>query len=395
MVLARANTCFWGKKCFPLQDALRVPRVWQEAAVFPDEGFSMSRIAEGVRGAYGMHLIRCQKLSLHRRPWAPMTLSYLKAVVGHLSATDSRDHVYGVFGLLQMYGDMNHILSALITPNYRKTPDDVFRDATRYVLAASEKFGDDCDRDRILGLVNHDSEMSLLSKDKPSWTVMWDRHAKVFLTEAMAGATPNTFTRSSNIPLEDVHDPNVLRVRGYLFHNISWITDPLHESLLGRIDNLRLLRQVLFSVAQQHSVDTTSLTATSLLSSLLLLGQDGLQRLRCSEEEAADRFDNFFRRHSATAAEEKELWVLDQEFCSSISMSWCRTLFVTDGGFIGSGPKLTNEGDMLFIMENGLYIHVLRPVGQHFLYVGAAYVHGLMNGEILTQGIEPQWIDIR
>ncbi|KAK4626570.1 hypothetical protein CLAFUW4_05184 [Fulvia fulva] len=72
-----------------------------------------------------------------------------------------------------------------------------------------------------------------------------------------------------------------------------------------------------------------------------------------------------------------------------------RTFLATDTGHMGSGPKLARKGDVAFIMPGGRYVHILRPVDNYYLYVGAAYVYGMMEGEVFDLGLEPEWVNIR
>ena len=61
-----------------------------------------------------------------------------------------------------------------------------------------------------------------------------------------------------------------------------------------------------------------------------------------------------------------------------------RSLFSTEGGFIGLGPPHCNPGDRVCILFGGEVPFVLRPVGGCYQLVGDAYVHGIMEGEALN-----------
>ncbi|EME45912.1 hypothetical protein DOTSEDRAFT_51529 [Dothistroma septosporum NZE10] len=100
--------------------------------------------------------------------------------------------------------------------------------------------------------------------------------------------------------------------------------------------------------------------------------------------------------HSEQDDSPTELTELGQRFHKLVrNTAWNRTFFATDTGHSGSGPKLTRKGDVAFIMLGGEFVHVLRPVKDDYLYVGAAYVDGMMNGEVFDLGVEPEWVDIR
>jgi hypothetical protein len=58
-----------------------------------------------------------------------------------------------------------------------------------------------------------------------------------------------------------------------------------------------------------------------------------------------------------------------------------RVLGMTVGGLFGSFPSTARAGDVVVVLLGGLAPFVLRPVGEDvFELVGAAYVHGIMDG---------------
>lgn len=66
-----------------------------------------------------------------------------------------------------------------------------------------------------------------------------------------------------------------------------------------------------------------------------------------------------------------------------------RTLFITQRGYIGIGPDSTQVGDAVYVLFGGHVPFLLRDMpealesrGSH-TYVGHAYVHGIMDGEVL------------
>lgn len=67
-------------------------------------------------------------------------------------------------------------------------------------------------------------------------------------------------------------------------------------------------------------------------------------------------------------------------------------LFCTEGGLIGFGPRWMQVGDQIFVIQGGQVPFLLRRVAdaggqaQHVL-VGEAYVHGIMHGQALQRGV--------
>ncbi|OQN98463.1 hypothetical protein B0A48_15733 [Cryoendolithus antarcticus] len=70
-----------------------------------------------------------------------------------------------------------------------------------------------------------------------------------------------------------------------------------------------------------------------------------------------------------------------------------RRLMVTESGIVGLGPVSSRKGDQVWFLEGGKMGYVLRPISglddrdsrKTFTFVGEAYVHGYMRGEVLTQ----------
>lgn len=55
--------------------------------------------------------------------------------------------------------------------------------------------------------------------------------------------------------------------------------------------------------------------------------------------------------------------------------------FVTSNGYIGTGPLSTGAGDKVAILSGFAAPLILRAIGPHRQVVGAAYIHGIMQGE--------------
>lgn len=78
-------------------------------------------------------------------------------------------------------------------------------------------------------------------------------------------------------------------------------------------------------------------------------------------------------------------------------VSWSRSLFITNAGYIGLAPPSAQAGDMVILLSGGRVPFIIREDGseslEHHLIVGEAYVHGIMDGELLSS-IEGEWEDM-
>ncbi|KAI3336711.1 heterokaryon incompatibility protein-domain-containing protein [Xylariaceae sp. AK1471] len=71
--------------------------------------------------------------------------------------------------------------------------------------------------------------------------------------------------------------------------------------------------------------------------------------------------------------------------------------FITKTGYIGIGPPSMRPDDVLCVLFGSHMPYVLRPLPQHlgaYTFVGDAYVHGIMDGEILRSGHQGVEIEV-
>ena len=61
-----------------------------------------------------------------------------------------------------------------------------------------------------------------------------------------------------------------------------------------------------------------------------------------------------------------------------------RTLVLTAGGMMGTASDLVQLGDIVVIFSGSKVPSILREQGDNFLFLGPAYVHGAMDGELWT-----------
>ncbi|KAF5595961.1 heterokaryon incompatibility 6 OR allele [Fusarium pseudocircinatum] len=74
-----------------------------------------------------------------------------------------------------------------------------------------------------------------------------------------------------------------------------------------------------------------------------------------------------------------------QRFEELIQASHGSKIFVTETGYVGFGPRCMTPGDIVCVLFGGGTPYVIRPTGvaDEYLFLGPAYVHGLMDGEAI------------
>ncbi|KAL6918229.1 hypothetical protein FSST1_009724 [Fusarium sambucinum] len=63
-----------------------------------------------------------------------------------------------------------------------------------------------------------------------------------------------------------------------------------------------------------------------------------------------------------------------------------RCLLRTEGGYLGVSSKVAQPKDCVVLLAGGRTPYILRPIGENqFMFIGEAYVHGMMFGECLEE----------
>ncbi|KAI1774618.1 heterokaryon incompatibility protein-domain-containing protein [Hypoxylon cercidicola] len=105
------------------------------------------------------------------------------------------------------------------------------------------------------------------------------------------------------------------------------------------------------------------------------------------------------------------------EYKVNMFRNYGRKLYLTDGGLVGLGPTDIEKGDVVVIIPGGSVPHILRPskssaaqgpgvglgmagsadhdkVALDCTYVGEAYCHGVMDGELMASGVQERALRI-
>jgi len=177
-----------------------------------------------------------------------------------------------------------------------------------------------------------------------------------------------------------------LAVSGVLFDRITWLSEeikPKYEGGLMMSEPTSTLRRE-WVMRQKNVVEKLHPypdgSSPDEVLSKTLIGNATL-----FEIEATADYTRYFDAHLAfnatSGAEETEM---AREFCDAVRRrSRYRRLGTTKKGYLGAVPEVAEVGDWVCMFHGGQHLFVLRENGPDFTYVGHAYIHGLMKGEIL------------
>ena len=154
IALAPENICHWGSVCFPLSSIVLVisMTVWTASSRNLSRNHGAASFLEPF-----LHLTKPSK----QQEGQTISWPTLYSVATRLSTTEQRDHLFALSGLVQACHYPGQSLSSLIRPDYNKTIDEVFRDATRHVLKTED--------DYLLQYVVHESKHDMTRGVGASW----------------------------------------------------------------------------------------------------------------------------------------------------------------------------------------------------------------------------------
>lgn len=314
------------------------------------------------------------------------------------SASEPRDRVFAAVQLYLKYNYIFQVPSLLVT-DYSKSVADVYRDATRFILRCEGPAAM-----RKLRLAHHrfSEDLEVKRTGFTSWTIRFDRtfdsvHDAVECgIESNAGYKKDTACQDWETEFLDDTDANLLVSKAVLIDTVTITT----ESFDADEDNqAKCILETLQGWAKQ--------TAIAEVLTCSRLKWDDFQFNDPSER--LDSYQSFYRYVSTWNCLPPSTWTLCKSSTREESIVvWfgrCfgrsvnnRRLFLTRDGRVGCGPKLMKAGDVVFVMKGAQTACILRPVEgkDYWLFVGEAYVHGIMHGEIFDQEeINWEWVKLR
>ena len=289
---------------------------------------------------------------------------------------DPRDKLYSLFGLAHEE-DKN-----LLIPDYTKPVLDLY---TEFALH----------------LINHNINMLFVNTDSPhhqlpSWVPDWSwssRRWSIWIENTYrASGTSKPGWRFSS-------DPSTLSIPGIVVDHVA-ITDELAprggEPLIPHKEGLRIIIDSIESLLKKASEDQ----ASGVTNSPSLTNPDSLWRTLIANKTLAslesypapasygEMFEVFQSRKEVPntfspdlpLARRRELFV--QPFVMAVQGSLeDQRFFITRNGRIGIGPRDLKEDDLLVVFWGADMPVVLREKQGCQQLLGAAYVHGVMDGE--------------
>jgi hypothetical protein len=391
----------WWSRIWTIQEAV-IPTsavfVWGHLSISRDDVFSASRHLRmsNTRKYFSSEFTkrRIRFYELLRRLLYPMH-GFLRSTTDdgpldllmrwrHRDATDPRDKVYALMGLIP-----GNVLPSARTYDYQAPPALLFARVT-FDLIQEEKglrpFVGSCD-------------MPHKTPDVPSWAIdfancnriglrqmrWWNRSHRYKVFSACGAHTLQASLHENAMALQ---------LTGIFVDEVDQVPNSIYQVP----DDMPIFTSVLYDYAQRcvdlltnwrerHGDPDTYITGGTWESALsrtsigdLIMGEFPIERAKPVHETYLDDL--------RSAPDTKARGPVIESFKSMVPN---HAFFVTKKGYIGMGPLDTRSGDQVWVLYGGQVPFVLRGVGEDgrecetrgFGLVGDAYVHGIMDGEMV------------
>ncbi|KAI1127208.1 ankyrin and HET domain-containing protein [Nemania abortiva] len=276
-------------------------------------------------------------------------------------ATDPRDKIYSVLALA---GDFDEIG---LTVDYKCRTEDL------YISMASRIIRKMSDASLIYNC------LPVKSYALPSWVPDWS----TWLFGSHGAAMDRGYNACGMTRAQvSVHDTE-LHIEGGIADKIVYLGEPIGQHYFdiekGIEERKAFITNELIGLSRwvQASEGQQSLDEVFWRT---LIGN-----ITLSEEPAGSEYALLYEAHLAYEGlnSQKEIRAAAREFCDAVRRrSRYRRLAVTERGYVGAVPITTRVGDWVSVFDGENLLFVVRQQGFNFEYVGHAYVHGLMNGEL-------------
>ncbi|KAH3971735.1 hypothetical protein HBH98_126210 [Parastagonospora nodorum] len=367
-------------------------------------------------------LLYVDSIGYLRRTKVKWPLSALMSITQKkFHATDQRDKIYSLLGLAAETDNATTTPDALL-PDYTIDVQQTYMKATRYFL----------EHDRSLAILTRTrgtpKSISRARRqhdlgDWLSWLPDWsdfavpDRELRKSFSwihysdpdrPARLGF-PIQYRSAGNLPLR-IHrasDPAILRVEGLKVDTVAEVLQLSSTTTFAEEfgENFDSCMTRILSVALPLIQHTTFESWAARLIKTTTADQHDLSG-RTSEQSLKDGYAYLHKQLSNTQPiihNELMGWLrevavggISTEFAAlACNFCYARSFLVTNSERIGIGPSDSSVGDRIAVIPGGGVPYLLRPDGEAWTFVGEAYVHDIMNGEMVEGDVVMEYFDLR
>jgi hypothetical protein len=386
--LARMIHLVWGTRALPLpilKAICEANKIWTLAFVqIGDSAPVSSEIWQSMmfnRTEAFFMTLKNEISSNHQRPLLSDLLHRVRSTGMDMSATDPRDHIFALLGLVGDAGELE------IRPDYSKPVAKVYVDVAKKMLVAGHL--------SILSLASGSSTVP----DLPSWVPDWT--SPIYQSVLSQGRYGNLFAASGpsspsvKTGYPDCHSSII--IEGALLDTIASCTtyraveSDLHYSehqqrWYADLDHLATLS------FRFKNADTPSITDFD--NALWRISTAGIEEtgIEGTPRRATRTSFEWYTKLRNGLQAKKDSPALDYSSQSDaypflvIKHARYRRAFVSSNGYLGLCPENTKNGDAIVIFLGASVPYVVRPLsGNRYHIVGETFVQDYMDGEFMMQ----------
>ncbi|RBA09731.1 hypothetical protein FPRO05_05667 [Fusarium proliferatum] len=350
------------------------------------------------------------------------SLDLLLASTRRFKATKPVDKIFALINLAE--SGRKEELPPALRPDYRKSVVEVFRDVTLHVIHQGSL-------DVLSGI--EDVEFRQIHQ-LPSWVPDYSVHQVASIL--CMPPRPGWLTLYAAATARDVSvqhspaDPNILTLSAYKFDTISRICPIAEQSIYGTFEKWASMVDfsVPYPIVNGKSTSTIDAFWRTLIGNIGLgtshypVSEDWVHKFAAFALQARGELQPHVSSSPNTqsvAAESPSLTpgidlilgLLKENNYEEVPnqdgglyestmhhVSWYRRLFLTNGGYFGLAHPSSQPGDELVLLSGGRVPFVVRrgnaERSECYSIVGEAYVHGIMDGELLCT-TDGKWEDLQ
>ena len=386
---AKCGLLFLGAMEPILWERLAVVITWYKAQDLNRKGYELPLIMKGSMYYYGLNMFIGVHVDGHEGAEALVAALWR---FHPFKATDPRDKVYGLVGLLRKSGTE-------LPVEIRYVDTSIADVCTAVAMALIEERGDL----KILASIHHSSANVDVDvrDDIPSWVPRWDGGSGLLALDRgfKPGVIPTACGPHIDAEISDSR-PGTLQLKGLSFGQVEYVSRLMARDLFSVNDDMEneawaglglfidLWNHATADDADEGSIDRLARTLTA---------GNHARRLHKPSAEELEQFHSDFLGWMALVFEKRGIEpqtgvsptnllngrdAYPMQF-ARLARMYCqeRRIFWTSSGFMGLGPPGMEGGHEVVILRGGSTPYVLKQRGDEWLYVGDSYIDEIMFGE--------------
>ncbi|KAI1749586.1 HET-domain-containing protein [Xylaria castorea] len=363
---------------------------------------------------------------------------YRVIMASHQEATKPRDRIYGLFGI-----DYLHHNQPIVKIDYEADDMQIFAKFTRAYLERTSNL-------QVLAICRGCKNRDASQESYPSWAIdpAYEATKEPLACDHISWrytnweAYPHGFSAGGSSSSNLSFLGNSLGVQGFLFDSVA-ACGPINSPGIPRYKDTSVLAggpfwgsvaafysiylkgglaslQSAFSFCQFYIASKKMCENAGLNGTYLPTGQATLDAFwqvirgphlpidhpnaEASARKQFEDFDEMLRRKASGSFKVKSSAAIIRAILTNstymelfplIAMTRHRRFFITKNGYMGLGPRDTNVGDSIMILQGHQAPILARATeGKHWKVIGDSYMHGIMEGSVFKQEkCELLWFD--